>query len=328
MKNTITSIPPRDDLTVCFAHIAYPMDDVFEKRNTGINHFQVRTQKDLNDRIEDLDVLVVSGLWGNHLVEFSRRLRFIQSIGAGYDQFPLDELRVRGIRLASASGVNLNAVSEHAFSLILAFSRQIHIGRDNQRARFWRGMVPDIHSREDELSGKTLGIIGLGKIGSRVATLAKAFGMHVIATKRNPATAEGPADEIYPPDRLQDLLSRSDFVVLNCSLTEETKGIIDCEAFAKMKPSAYLVNVARGACIDEPALLEALRSGEIAGAAIDHFWEDPLPENSPFWDMDNMIITPHTGGETRMYEENVIDILLENLSRLWEGKNPLVNQVV
>ena len=104
--------------------------------------------------------------------------------------------------------------------------------------------------------------------------------------------------------------------------------MIDREAFAKMKPSAYLVNVARGACVDEPALLEALRAGEIAGAAIDHFWEDPLPKNSPFWDMDNVIITPHTGGETRMYEENVIDILLENLSRLWEGKKPLVNQVI
>lgn len=328
MKTNLTPFPSKGDLTVCFAHIAYPMDDVFKKRNAGINYFQVRTQKDLNDRIEDCDVLVVSGLWDNHLFNSAPRLRFIQSIGAGYDQFPLDELRARGIRLASASGVNLNAVSEHAFSLILAFSRHIHIGRDNQRARFWRGMVPDIDSREDELPGKTLGIVGLGKIGSRVATLAKAFGMYVIATKRNPVTAEGPADEVYLPDRLQDLLCRSDFVVLNCSLTEETRGMIDREAFAKMKPSAYLVNVARGACVDEPALLEALRAGEIAGAAIDHFWEDPLPKNSPFWDMDNVIITPHTGGETRMYEENVIDILLENLSRLWEGKKPLVNQVI
>ena len=116
--------------------------------------------------------------------------------------------------------------------------------------------------------------------------------------------------------------------MLNCPLTEETRGIIDREAFSQMKPSAYLVNVARGACVDEPALLDALKSGEIAGAAIDHFLDDPLPEDSPFWDIDNVIITPHTGGETRMYEENVIDILLENLDRLWRGEHDLVNQVV
>ena len=116
--------------------------------------------------------------------------------------------------------------------------------------------------------------------------------------------------------------------MLNCPLTEETRGLIDAEALSLMKPSAYLINVARGACVDEPALLEALRSGEIAGAGIDHFLEDPLPPSSPFWDLDNVMTTPHTGGETRMYEENVVDIILENLDRLWRGQEDLRNQVV
>jgi phosphoglycerate dehydrogenase-like enzyme len=328
MTTNPAAFPTKDDITVCFAHVAYPMDEAFEKRNAGIDYFQVRAAEDLDAKIAEADVLVVSGFWSNHLLELASRLRFIQSIGAGYDQFPLDELRTRGIRLASASGVNKNAVSEHALALILAFSRHIHEGRDNQRKHFWRGMIADIASREDELAGKTLGIVGLGRIGSRVARLAKAFDMRVVATKRNPATAEGPADEVYTPDRLSELLQQSDYVVLNCPLTEETRGIIDRTAFSQMKQSAYLVNVARGACVDEPALLEALKSGEIAGAAIDHFWDDPLLEDSPFWDMDNVIVTPHTGGETRMYEENVIDILLENLDRLWRGEDALVNQIV
>ena len=328
MSISSPAFPSRGELNICFAHIAYPMDETFERRETGLRYFQVRTPEDLDARIGEADVLVVSGFWDDRLLDLAPRLRFIQSIGAGYDQFPLDELAARGVRLASASGVNRNAVSEHAIALILAFSRHIHTGRDNQRRRFWRGMISEIASREDELPGKTLGIVGLGSIGSRVARLAKAFDMRVVATKRDPSTAEGPADEIYTPDGLPELLRQSDFVVLNCPLTEETRGIIDREAFSQMKPSAYLVNVARGACVDEPALLDALESGEIAGAAIDHFVDDPLPEESPFWDIDNVIITPHTGGETRMYEENVIDILLENLDRLWRGEGDLLNQVV
>jgi phosphoglycerate dehydrogenase-like enzyme len=171
-------------------------------------------------------------------------------------------------------------------------------------------------------------IIGLGGIGSRLARLAKAFEMRVIATKRNPASAEGPADEIYPPEQLVELLPEADFVVLTCPLTPQTEKLIDSRAFTLMKKSAYLINMARGRCVDEPALLAALKNGQIAGAGIDHFWDEPLPEESPFWDLENILITPHTGGETRMYEENVIDILLENIERLSRGETELLNQVV
>ena len=108
----------------------------------------------------------------------------------------------------------------------------------------------------------------------------------------------------------------------------ETQNLVDARALAAMQPSAYLVNVARGGCVNEPALLAALQNGAIAGAAIDHFWDEPLPADSPFWDLENVLITPHTAGETRMYEENLMDILLENLDRLWEGNEELRNQVV
>jgi D-2-hydroxyacid dehydrogenase (NADP+) len=150
----------------------------------------------------------------------------------------------------------------------------------------------------------------------------------VIATKRNPSTVTGLVDEVHTPDRLLDLLPQADFVALTCPLTPETTNLIDDAAFDVMKPSAYLINMARGRCVDEPALLTALQDGTIAGAAIDHFWDEPLPADSPFWDVENLLITPHTAGETRMYEENVIDILLENLRRLGEGKEALRNQVV
>ena len=323
-----TPFPSHSDLNICFAHVAYPMDEVFLKRDSSITFCQARNPEELNKVIADTNVLVVSGLWNNHLLESATNLRFIQSIGAGYDQFPLEELREKGIRLASASGVNRNAVSEHAMAMILSFSRHIHIGRDNQTAHFWRDMISDISLREDELSGKTLGIIGLGSIGSRVAKLAKAFDMNVLATKRDLSNGTDMADEVFSPHSLSTLLERSDFVVLNCPLTTDTQNIINKESLNLMKSSSYLINVARGGCVEENDLIHALHNGDIAGAALDHFWDDPLPNNSPFWDMGNVIITPHTAGETRLYEENVIDILLENLDRLCEGQETLVNQIV
>jgi D-2-hydroxyacid dehydrogenase (NADP+) len=320
--------PSRDELSICFAHVAYPLAEIFAKRHTGLRHFQVWSREDLREQIGDAHVLVVSGFWRNNLLEDAPNLRFIQSIGAGYDQFNLDALRQQAIRLASAKGVNLNAVSEHAIGMILALTRHLHTGRDHQHNHFWRGMISDLSRREDELGGKTLLIVGLGGIGSRLALLAKAFGMHVIATKRNPAHGVGAADELFAPDQLKELLPRADFVALTCPLTSETRNLIDAVAFAAMKPSAYLINVARGGCVDEPALLAALQGGQIAGAAIDHFWDEPLPAESPFWDLENVIITPHTAGETRRYEENLIDILLENLERLWRGETQLRNQVL
>lgn len=322
------SFPSQSDLTICFAHVAYQMEATFARRETGLRHFQVWSRDELAERLPEADVLVVSGFWQNSLLEHAPRLRFIQSIGAGTDQFDKSALAERGIRLANASGVNRNAVSEHAIASILALARHIHTGRDNQRAHIWRGMISDLAQREDELGGKTLLIVGLGAIGSRLAKLAKAFDMRVIATKRNVATGASGADEVHPPDRLPELLPQADFVALTCPLTPETTNLIDAAAFAAMKSSAYIVNMARGRCVDEPALLAALQNGTIAGAAIDHFWDEPLPGDSPFWDVENVLITPHTAGETRMYEENVIDILLENLGRLDRGEDDLFNQVV
>jgi phosphoglycerate dehydrogenase-like enzyme len=323
-----TDFPPRDKLSICFAHSAYRLATIFEAHAFNIDHFQVWTPAELMEHIDRAHVLLISGLWRNELLDHAPNLKFIQAIGAGYDQFPLEALRRRGIRLANARGVNRNAVSEHAMAMILALARQLHTGRDHQRRHHWRGMISELSLREDELGGKTLLIIGLGGIGSRLARLAKAFDMRVIATKRNPATTQTPVDEIHPPDRLLELLPQADFVALTCPLTPETKGLIDAQALTSMKKSAHLINVARGRCVDEPALLEALRAGTLAGAGLDHLWDEPLLDDSPFWEMENVILTPHTAGETRQYEENLIHILMENLERLWRGEEELYNQVI
>ena len=321
------TFPYPENTTVHFAHVAYRMEERYAARNPQVNYLQTWTSEETISRINDADVFVVSGFWGNDLLERASKLKYIQSLGAGFAQFPLDELSERGIVLANASGVNQNAVAEHAMSLMLALNRHIHTGRDNQNTHVWRGMLGDLTKREDELIGKTLLIIGMGTIGSRLARFAKAFDMRVIATKRNPATSATSVDDLVTPDRLNELVPQADFVVLTCPLTAETKNIVDARVFEAMKSTAYLINVARGQCVDEPVLAEALKSGQIAGAGLDHFWDEPLGGDSILWDLENVIITPHTGGETRMYEERVIDILDDNLGRIWNGRSDLRNQI-
>jgi len=321
-------LPAKDKLTICFAHVAYRMGERFARRNTGLDWFEVRSLEDLQARIGDMDVLLCSGLWRNELIPTARRLAFIQSISAGTDQYSRDALSAAGIRVASAQGVNERAVAEHAIALILAMARQIPQARDNQTAKQWRGMIGDISKREDELGGKTLLIVGMGRIGSRLATLAKAFDMRVIAIRRDPSNGAGAADKVVGDDALRGVLPQADFVALTCPLTPKTENLIDANALAAMKPSAYLVNVARGKVVNEPALIDALEQKRIAGAALDCVWDEPLPATSALWSVPNVLITPHTAGETRRYEDNVIDLLLENLERLWRGEAVLKNQFV
>jgi phosphoglycerate dehydrogenase-like enzyme len=321
-------LPSKDKTVICFAHVAYQLQSQFVRRDAGIASFEVRDAAELERRIADADVLVISGLWRDALVERAQKLRFIQSIGAGTDQFGREALRRRGIRLASARGVNALAVSEHAMALILALARRLPEARDNQAKRVWRGMIGDLTRREDELGGKTLLIVGLGSIGGRLAQLAKAFDMRVIGLRQNPANGAGAADQVHGLGALDALLPVADFVCLTCPLVKETENLIDAAALGRMKRGAFLVNAARGRCVDEAALAAALTEGRIAGAAIDVTVEEPLPPNSPLWKIESAFITPHTAGETRRYEDNVLDILEENLARLWRGEATLHNQIV
>jgi phosphoglycerate dehydrogenase-like enzyme len=321
-------LPPDDRLTLCFAHVAYRFAERYAARDGRLAHFEVRSLDELEARIGEADVLLVSGFWRNHMAAKAGKLKLIQSISAGVDQYDPAALRQHGIRLASAQGANANAVSEHAIALILALARRIPEGRDNQAKRHWRGMIGDLTRREDELGGKTLLVVGIGRIGGRLARLAKAFGMNVVGLRRDPARSAEGADEIHPMTALKAQLPRADIVALTCALTDETRGLMDASAFAAMKPGAMLVNVARGKVCDEAALIAALQSGQIGEAALDVTAEEPLAADSPLWTMPNVLVTPHTGGETRRYEDNVLDLMEENLARLRRGEASLFNRVV
>ena len=324
----MTAFPAKDKLTIGFAHVAYQMQNQFARRNTGIASFQMWNAEDLEKRVAEVDALVISGLWRNTLLERAKRLRFIQSIGAGTDQFSREALSGRGIRLASARGVNAQAVSDHAMALILALARRLPEARDNQARKVWRNMISDLTQREDELPGKTLIVVGIGSIGNRLAKLGKAFDMRVIGIRQDPGKGKGHADSVHSTAELKALLPKADVVALTCPLNKETENLIDGDALGRMKNSAFLVNCARGRCVDEAALAKALSDRTIAGAGIDVTAEEPLSASSPLWELENAFITPHTAGETRRYEDNVLDILQENLDRLWRGETVLRNHVV
>ncbi len=320
--------PTRDKLTICFAHAAYQMKARFDARNTGINSFQVRSYDEFVQRVGEADVVSASGMWKNDIIPHATKLKFVQSISSGMDQYSKEMLGAKGIRLASAAGVNARAVAEHALALILAVFRRLPEARDNQHKKVWRGMLGDLTQREDELGGKTLLVVGMGRIGSHLAKLAKAFDMKVIGIRRDPKAGTNGADEIHGMGDLVKLVPQADIVALTCALTPETTGLMSAAAFAAMKPSSVFVNVARGKVSDEAALIATMEGNKIWAAALDVTAEEPLPAASPLWTMPNVFITPHTAGETRAYEDNVIDILIENLDRLWRGEATLRNQVL
>ncbi len=321
-------LPGDDSLVIHFAHVAYRLAERFALRGTGVAHFQTWSREDTFARIAEGHVLVLSGFWSGEMLDRAAHLRFVQVCAAGYDRFDLGALGARGVRLANGSGVNRNAVSDHAMALLLALARHVHTGRDRQRAHEWRGMISDLGRREEELAGKTMLVYGLGAIGSRLARLARAFDMRVVGIKRDTARHDGSADEVRPPDRFHETLAEADVVALTCPLTPQTENLVDAAALARMRSGAYLINVARGRCVNEPDLIDALERGAIAGAGIDTTREEPLAPDSPLWDLENALITPHTAGETRRYEDNVVDILVENVRRLQRGEGTLVNGIV
>jgi D-2-hydroxyacid dehydrogenase (NADP+) len=321
-------LPDLSDLTILFAHPAYQVAEEFHRRRPDVRALKAVNASELAALSPEAGVIVVSGLWRNELLTAAPKLRFVQSISAGTDQYDKALFRARGVRLASAQGANERAVAEHALALLLALKRHIHLGRDAQAERRWRPMIADPLTREQELGGLRAAVVGFGRIGQRVGRLLRAFDVHVTGLRRDARPSPDAADEVRPIGDMPTVLAKVDIVILTCPLTPETTGLIGADALARMKPSAVLINVARGKVVDEPALVGALDAKGIAAAGLDVTVEEPLPASSPLWAMPNVLITPHSAGETGRYEANVIDLLEDNLGRLSRGETHLRNEVV
>jgi phosphoglycerate dehydrogenase-like enzyme len=255
------------------------------------------------------------------LTQHTARLRWLQLLTAGADELPGITEMLQRVPVTTIREVRARPVAEYAMMLILAFAKRLDGSLALRRARAWDRL------EGIELRGRTLGIVGLGSIGSETAQLARAFGMRLIATRRSVSRAvpDG-VDELLPPERLVDLLRRSDFVVLTAPSTPATRHLIAEAELRAMQTHAILINVARGALVDERALVRALQEGWIAGAGLDVFEEEPLDPSSPLYDLDNVLMSCHSAGTTDQFAERVVPILCENLRRFLAGE-PLRNQV-
>ena len=241
----------------------------------------------------------------------ARKLKWIQFGSAGIDHTVFPELLASDVILTTLSGIHTTVVAEHVVALMLALARRLDAAAILQSEHTYDRA--EIASTADELADKTLGIIGLGRIGLNIARLAKAFGMRVVGTKRVLEGELANLDRVYRASEYRKVLPISDYLVLAVPLTGETRALIGREEIGMMKEGARLINVARGAMVDHEALGDALRSGKLKGAALDVFPEEPLPADSPIWDLPNTIITPHTGGSHPRYGERAAAVFKENL---------------
>lgn len=246
------------------------------------------------------------------------RLRWIHVGSTGVEKALIPELVESDITVTNARDVHAVPVTEHAFAQILTLAKCFHVYGRQQVGRVWQRGTGDI------LAGKVLGIIGFGSIGRELARRARAFGMKVLAV--GAAARAGRDGQVLGPEAMAQVLAQSDYVAICVPLTARTRGFFDRSNIFSIKKGSYLVNIARGGIVDETALVEALTTGHLAGAAFDVFAEEPLPADSPLWALENLLITPHVAGAIPNHREVLAEHFAENLRR-WIAGEPLLNVV-
>jgi phosphoglycerate dehydrogenase-like enzyme len=266
--------------------------------------------------LRDAEIIFTISLRPEQFAE-CQKLRWVHAPSAAVHQFQFPELVSSDVILTNSTEVHGPVVAEHVIALIFALAKKIPQAAALQQKHVWgKEAMWERGPHPREIAGATLGLIGVGSIGRRVAQMASSLGMRVIAVREHveKGTPEG-VERVFPPAQLSTLLGQSDFVVLAAPLIPATEKLINAERFALMKPTAYLINVGRGPQVDESALVDALRSRRIAGAALDVFDQEPLPADSPLWDLDNLLITPHTAGLTEKLWHRHYEHFSNNLRR-------------
>lgn len=254
-------------------------------------------------------LITASFAWLPDYVRARPELPWIHLLSAGADRLLEMDLPFERLHVSTSSGLHAATMAEYVFGGVLFFTKSLGTYATQQRERRWA------RAWLDELEGRTMAIVGLGAIGEGVAVRAKAFGMRVIGTKRTPEPVAN-VDEVFAPERLHEVLAQADVVVVAVPLAPSTRGMIGAAELAAMRPSAVFVNVARGAVVDEAALIDALRERRIAAAVLDVFEREPLPEDSPLWGLENVLITPHVSGSTPVYMRKAVEVFVRNVRSL------------
>ncbi len=294
------------------------------KEAAGTQAVVITTSDELSVCLPDTEILCSSAVPANWRI-LAPRLRWLQFPGAGIDSLASTGLldADSGVIVTTAAGIHATTISEYVFGSMLMFNWNWPQMVRLQDEHVWARSATWYHLGGHELAGQTLGIVGLGNIGRRIAQLGHAFGMRILGTRRsmqNQGDQESDVDQSFFPGQLHELLRLSDYIVISVPLTRETEKLIGETELRNMRRNAYLVNVSRGRVIDEQALVRALREGWIAGAGLDVTEEEPLPSESPLYSMRNVILTPHISGNSAHYDTRLAALFADNLKRYRKGQ--------
>ncbi len=280
----------------------------------------VAKEEEIGNFIEKMDILLTIRI-SDHLIKKASKLKWIQALTTGVDYIiNLPSLR-KEVLITSARGIHGPQMSEMALLLMLALNRNFPQIIRNQDQRVWERWPGKL------LYQKKVGILGVGVIGEEIARKCKAFGMTVFGIDIVKRKVDA-VDYFYGPEELLQVIQEVDYFVIVAPNTPQTQKLVGAKVFSSMKPTAFLISIGRGEIVDEEALIHALKTGQIAGAALDTFWTEPLPKDHPLWEIKNVIITPHVGGLSDIYVEQVLPIFEENLRRFLQGeKRNLINLV-
>ncbi|WP_458211044.1 NAD(P)-dependent oxidoreductase [Haladaptatus sp. NG-SE-30] len=292
-----------------------PIEQYAEAIRERLPDYEVELARTRTEELEKIPnaTVVTSRAIDEELLEHADDLQLFACYSAGYEHLPLDELEARGIAVTNGSGIHGPNMAEQVVGNLLVFSRRLDEGWRRQRDRRWQ------HYQAHELMGSTVTVVGLGAIGQAVVDRLEPFGVRTIGVRYTPEKG-GPTDEVvgFEDADFEAALAETDYIVLACPLTETTVGLLGEAEFETLPPDAVVVNVARGPVVDTDALLDALHNSELRGAALDVTDPEPLPEDHPLWNFENVHITPHMAGHTPEYYDRSADILARNVERFEE----------
>jgi phosphoglycerate dehydrogenase-like enzyme len=268
------------------------------------------------------EILITLFAWPDaEMIRLAPNLKWIQALTAGVDFFPLKEIKNRGIILTCGRGIHKIYMAEYAIAAMINLARNLHLMFRNQLKGNWDRSIP-----QDETHGRTAGIIGLGSIGQEIARKASVLGMRVIGVKNTPRPLEW-VDQVYGPMEMGEVFKQSDYVINLLPDTPATRGLIDKSFFALMDKSACFINLGRGSTVNQADLIDALRTKTIRAAVSDVYEEEPLPANSPLWQLENVILTPHIAGASPQYLQRAMEIIRHNLNVYVSHSGQMINVV-
>ena len=303
-----------------------PIASTIRDQRDDLTVVDADSECEVNVHLGDAHVFVTNPKgWSDDFLEHLSEGDWLQTTSIGYAAFPIEELRTKGVTVSTAATLHDSVVSEHAFALTFALSRNIGATTDLQRAHEWdRNVGLDMW----HWKGHRMTILGLGNIGESIARRAQAFGFRVYGVKRMPSVYSGSlaSERVVASDDFHDLLPETDLLVLALPLTDETHHAVDAGVLAALPDTAAVVNVARGSVIDQDALVAALENGELGGAGLDVFEEEPLPVDSPLWDHEDVVVTPHVGGRSRDFPARFRRLFLDNYD-LWRSGSSVANRI-